>query len=306
MMPYCGGDCQIAHWTVHKEVCLKRNLVNVPDIEDLAPAPKAQAPKTEPVDLVEVRKGAKACSCNKCARACKYVPGIYDPAHVLLLQQVWQSQKKDPTEFWKPFVEDYLLESDTVKKSVFYLRPPTTEEKAGGQAPFIGALGHCVNLTSTGCGLSRPEMPLGCVTTLNCDEANSPYDKSKAASTWGGPLGEKVITLYREAAFRGMRLTGPFAQKLDEVVTFVVFGERARGMMKSTVSIRQCLAQAEELGESERRELERGERRLRALLKNTHGKMWARITDRMKQLMASGRNIFDGANYEDLLVPAHS
>jgi hypothetical protein len=153
------------------------------DIEDLA----------DP--LRRLRAESKQCSCSMCAALCHGTPGCYDPAHIRQMLDAG----RDATEFFGTVVQDYWLGEGS---AVYYLRPVALGELGGTLADYVPNYGVCSQLTASGCGLPRDQMPIGCAVALPCrmDGLTVVVDKAQAPRVWGTPLGRSVVAEFETVA----------------------------------------------------------------------------------------------------------
>lgn len=152
-------------------------------------------------DLIKER-AFDACACPKCASLCHGIPGIYDPDHLERLLDGGLPLD----DLVKECVIDYYAASEVdsgerLIRPIFYLRPRLKDEKGGVTVPMIPTVSSCARLTSTGCGLARDEMPIGCISGYGC-RAEEGIDKQNVPELWDNTKGRDLIKRFEGAAAR--------------------------------------------------------------------------------------------------------
>lgn len=152
---------------------------SIPDIEDLAKA-----------------RDFEACSCPSCASLCHGIPGVYDPGHLERLLKGGLTLD----QLVKTCVIDFYSMVDE-ERPIFYLRPRLKAEVAGATVSIVPTVSSCAHLTTTGCGLSRDEMPIGCISGYGC-QSKEGIDKQNAPELWDNDKGRSLIERFETAAAR--------------------------------------------------------------------------------------------------------
>lgn len=183
-----------------QEIIRPHQRCQLTDIEDLIPLMQRDNPLEEPYH--EQRDVSGSCSCPSCSRACKSIPGFFDPLGFIY----YIISKIDGEYDYDAFVRQFESELHTLQMDFYFnggntdkiymLRPATLDEEPGKLVRMDPIKSDCVFLTSSGCQLNERQRPLECRTAYGCGKETFLGGKGVVKDHWNAPLGKAIIALY--------------------------------------------------------------------------------------------------------------
>lgn len=169
--------------------------IKIPDIEDLV---SSESIISEPYKTI--RSADPGCSCPKCSKACKNIPGFFDPLG-FLYYLVKLAKSDNPMMVFKIFesiVDDIQKDFYFGTNNIYMLRPRTVKENPGDKVKInlYAIMADCIYLETTGCKLSSDTRPAECRCTYGCRIPKYKFVKPQMAEQWDSPLGRAIISLY--------------------------------------------------------------------------------------------------------------